>query len=204
MSVVLLTSISIRIVAGIWSAILAWRVRDMRMGFLTAMLALMALRQGLTQWNRAEAMGSWDFVWSFDLSELPGLMVSVLAALAVFYLERILTSQRRSSEQLLEQSERLRQSQKLEAVGTLAGGVAHDFNNLLTAIGGHADLARNTLDKHSPAHENLQSITAAVNRAALVTRQILAFARKQPTVQLDFDPREGAAGFAAEPALGGY
>ncbi|MBA2460645.1 MAG: PAS domain S-box protein [Actinobacteria bacterium] len=78
-----------------------------------------------------------------------------------------------------ELEERLRQSQKLEAIGRLAGGVAHDFNNMLTAIGGYNALALEHAPKGTPLHGDLDEIRKATDRAALLTRQLLAFSRKQ-------------------------
>jgi PAS domain S-box-containing protein len=73
----------------------------------------------------------------------------------------------------------LMQSQRLESVGRLAGGVAHDFNNLLTAIMGNTDLARDSLPAEHPARADLDEVAKSSERAAELTRQLLAFARRQ-------------------------
>jgi two-component system cell cycle sensor histidine kinase/response regulator CckA len=79
----------------------------------------------------------------------------------------------------------LRQSQKMEAVGRLAGGIAHDFNNLLTAVSGYSEILLDELPKEGDARTHVEEIRGAARRAADLTRQLLAFSRKQmlePTV----------------------
>jgi PAS domain S-box-containing protein len=73
----------------------------------------------------------------------------------------------------------LHQAQKMESVGRLAGGVAHDFNNMIGVILGYVDMAKEQLDKTHPIFNNLEEICKAAERSADLTRQLLAFARKQ-------------------------
>ncbi len=83
--------------------------------------------------------------------------------------------------------ERLRQSQKLEAMGTLAGGIAHDFNNLLTPIQGYSILLEDELKNNDQAYNDLQQIKTAANRAKNLVSQILTFGRKVDAVNQDFE-----------------
>ncbi|MEO7599635.1 MAG: ATP-binding protein [Opitutus sp.] len=75
--------------------------------------------------------------------------------------------------------EQYRQSQKMEAVGTLAGGIAHDFNNILTAISGYCELARLDLPEESVVHAHLEAVQQGATRATTLVRQIMAFSRRQ-------------------------
>lgn len=83
------------------------------------------------------------------------------------------------TEQLREREIEARQSQKMEAVGRLAGGVAHDFNNLLTAISGYAELLLAGLDHEHRLRNYVEEVQRAATRATQLTRQLLAFSRKQ-------------------------
>jgi PAS domain S-box-containing protein len=89
------------------------------------------------------------------------------------------TEQTRMQEQLRASEAQLRQSQKLEALGQLAGGVAHDFNNVLAAISGYAHLLHNDLPAEDPRRHEVDEIVKAAERAATITRQLLAFSRNQ-------------------------
>jgi PAS domain S-box-containing protein len=91
-----------------------------------------------------------------------------------------ITDRKRAEEEKEKMQLQLLQSQKMEAIGTLAGGVAHDFNNLLTTILGNANLTMNEIDEGSSAYSDLKEIATAASRAANLTRQLLLFSRKQP------------------------
>ena len=91
-----------------------------------------------------------------------------------------ITALRRMQQQQRTLEQQLAQSQKMEALGTLAGGVAHDFNNILAAILGNADLARQDLAPGAPSRQSLHEISTAARRGRELVRQILAFSRQQP------------------------
>jgi signal transduction histidine kinase len=84
----------------------------------------------------------------------------------------------------------LRQAQKMEALGRMAGGVAHDFNNLLTVIRGHSDLLLDRIQPGDPLHRSSQQIRKTADRAASLTRQMLAFSRMQVLQPKVFDLNE--------------
>ncbi len=75
--------------------------------------------------------------------------------------------------------DQFRQSQKMEAVGRLAGGIAHDFNNLLMVISGYSEVLLDHLSPGHPLHAKADAIQQASDRATALTRQLLAFSRKQ-------------------------
>ena len=92
---------------------------------------------------------------------------------------RDITERKRREAERVTLDEQLRQAQKMESVGQLAGGVAHDFNNILTGISGYTELALERLDPASPMREDLAEVLRLSKRAAELTRQLLAFSRRQ-------------------------
>ena len=107
-----------------------------------------------------------DAMWVFPITDGRGKVVRLLALKEDVSRKRSLEAQ-------------LRQAQRMESIGRLAGGVAHDFNNILTAIFGYTELVSETLAPDSPQREDLDEIRKASQRASALTRQLLAFSRQQ-------------------------
>jgi two-component system cell cycle sensor histidine kinase/response regulator CckA len=102
-----------------------------------------------------------------------GKIVGIRAAL------QDITERKEAEEKMVSLQEQLRQSQKMEAVGRLAGGIAHDFNNLLTVIQGHCEISLLQFQGNNPLREDIVEIKKAADRAGNLTRQLLAFSRRQ-------------------------
>ncbi len=97
----------------------------------------------------------------------------------MFGIVQDITEAKKAEEALHRSEEQLRQSQKMEAVGRLAGGVAHDFNNLLTVIGGYCAICLQSMEETHPMQKSIVEIQKAAERAGSLTGQLLAFSRKQ-------------------------
>jgi PAS domain S-box-containing protein len=109
---------------------------------------------------------------------------------------RDVTARRQAEAALRDKEEQLRQSQKMDAIGRLAGGIAHDFNNLLTVILGYAEQTLDRLGEGDPRRRATEEIQNAAERAASLTRQLLAFSRKQMLESKPLDLNRTTSGTA--------
>jgi C4-dicarboxylate-specific signal transduction histidine kinase len=105
-----------------------------------------------------------------------------------------ISPRKKAEEENLKLEAQLRQAQKMESVGRLAGGVAHDFNNMLGVILGHAEIASGKLKKELPIQSHLEEILKAAMRSAGLTRQLLTFARQQPVTPTVMDLNKTVTG----------
>jgi two-component system, cell cycle sensor histidine kinase and response regulator CckA len=112
----------------------------------------------------------------YQLGPLRGADGSIVGVIGVGF---DVTEREQAKQRQAQLTEQLRQAQKLEDIGRLAGGVAHDFNNLLTAMMGHLTLAEEQCQADSPIRDHISACNRAVDSAATLTRQLLAFGRKQ-------------------------
>ncbi len=111
-------------------------------------------------------------------------------------LEQLIRDREQAESALHTSEARLRQAQKLEALGRLAGGIAHDFNNLLMAINANSELLLMTMDEDDPGRDYSREILKAGVRAAGLTRQLLAFSRRQPVSPTLVDLNEQLRGIS--------
>ncbi len=118
------------------------------------------------------------FPCEFSLAALHGSEGTAFTAVVRDVMER-----KQSQDQLKQRDEQLRQAQKMEAIGRLAGGVAHDFNNLLMAIRGYAEMIAQNLPEGDERRSDAEEILKASDRAAGLTRQLLAFSRREVITQ---------------------
>jgi len=134
------------------------------------------IRRALAGETVASTVEVGPFAWDAYYAPLRDADGSIQGVLGV---ATDITERRRAERALRESEEKLRHAQRLEAVGSLAGGVAHDFNNLLTAMFGHLKFLRGKVGGSEELRAEIDAVEHAANRAATLTRQLLAFSRKQ-------------------------
>lgn len=107
------------------------------------------------------------------------MYLDIIASVVEYKDRRAILAINRDITERRELEAQLRQAQKMESIGTLAGGIAHDFNNLMAAVTGYSTMLLMDLDEEHPFREDIEEIKKAADRAASLTRQLLAFSRKQ-------------------------
>jgi two-component system, cell cycle sensor histidine kinase and response regulator CckA len=141
--------------------------------------AARAILQGETSLDELVRIEAFDGVERTILSSAVPLRSLAGEVVGAILLHQDVSEQRKGEEALRRSEAQLRHAQKMEAVGQLAGGIAHDFNNLLTGILSYADLVLGELRPGDPIRADLEQIRHAAQRAAALTRQLLAFSRRQ-------------------------
>jgi two-component system cell cycle sensor histidine kinase/response regulator CckA len=137
----------------------------------------------LLEWQARKRDGHLFWVEVTMHSALVGGEPRVLVSL------RDIDERKRAAAEKQRLQDQLRQAQKLESIGRLAGGVAHDFNNLLTSVLGNVDLAMALIPASHPLMENLEEIRHAARRSAELTGQLLTFSRRQPIAPVPIDTK---------------
>ncbi len=141
--------------------------------------AARAILQGETSLDELVRIEAFDGAERTILSSAVPLRSLAGEVVGAILLHQDVSEQRKGEEALRRSEAQLRHAQKMEAVGQLAGGIAHDFNNLLTGILSYADLVLGELRPGDPVRADLEQIRHAAQRAAALTRQLLAFSRRQ-------------------------
>jgi two-component system, cell cycle sensor histidine kinase and response regulator CckA len=147
---------------------------------------------GTTLWDpQGKAFGLIAVIGRKPLAE-PALAESILKLVSIRAAGELARREAEAEKAMLQSQ--LMQAQKMESVGRLAGGVAHDFNNMLGVILGHVELAQDQIDPADPVFEDLNEVKKAAQRSAELTRQLLAFARKQTVSPKILDLNETVEG----------
>jgi PAS domain S-box-containing protein len=168
-----------------WARTLGWRPDDIRGKTLAWLQNPAESADSLSEFVTLAAIGqTFHFENSLRTRDGDYRVLSWTAAPAdglIYCVARDITDQRRQQDALLKAEEALRQSQKMEAVGQLTGGLAHDFNNLLTGISGSLELLqlRISQGRHKDVERYISTAQGAANRAAALTHRLLAFSRRQ-------------------------
>jgi signal transduction histidine kinase len=129
--------------------------------------------------NYQEFLGVPTIVGKYEFALVASLFGMMVMLTGVYLQDQFVQQKRRSEELLRHSEEQLRHAQKMEAVGGLAGGIAHDFNNILTAIRTYNNFLLEDLPEDHPSRREAAGIAKAVDSAAALTRQLLAFSRRQ-------------------------